>query len=150
MIPLAGWGPSHMLFFCKLQKMKPHTFSPTCELQALGVGYFFTLLPTLQSSLGDIDRCSSCQRKWIAHPLSLQDSLRGSSVKIGTIQKILAWPRIKDDTHKSKGVIIFSFYSFPLRTQCVGAKNKLPFRRQHSSSLACSRPTPHRACSRKL
>ena len=29
------------------------------------------------------------------------DSLRGSSVKIGTIQRILAWPLRKDDTHKS-------------------------------------------------
>ena len=32
------------------------------------------------------------------------DSLRGSSVKIGTIQRILAQPRRKDDTHKSRSV----------------------------------------------
>ena len=32
------------------------------------------------------------------------DSLRGSSVKIGTIQRILAWPLRKDDTHKSISV----------------------------------------------
>ena len=32
------------------------------------------------------------------------DSLRGSSVKIGTIQRILAWPLRKDDTHKSRSV----------------------------------------------
>ena len=32
------------------------------------------------------------------------DSLRGSSVKIGTIQIILAWPLRKDDTHKSRSV----------------------------------------------
>jgi len=32
------------------------------------------------------------------------DSLRGSSVKIGTIQRILAWPLRKDDAHKSRGV----------------------------------------------
>ena len=31
----------------------------------------------------------------------LLDSLRGSSVKIGTIQRRLAWPLCKDDTHKS-------------------------------------------------
>ena len=30
----------------------------------------------------------------------IMDSLRGSSVKIGTIQRRLAWPLRKDDTHK--------------------------------------------------
>ena len=35
------------------------------------------------------------------------DSLRGSSVKIGTIQRRLAWPLRKDDTHKSRSVLIF-------------------------------------------
>jgi hypothetical protein len=34
----------------------------------------------------------------------LSDSLRGSSVKIGTIQRRLAWPLRKDDTHKSRSV----------------------------------------------
>ena len=34
----------------------------------------------------------------------LLGSLRGSSVKIGTIQKRLAWPLRKDDTHKSRSV----------------------------------------------
>jgi len=33
-----------------------------------------------------------------------EDSLRGSSVKIGTIQRRLAWPLRKDDTHKSRSV----------------------------------------------
>ena len=32
------------------------------------------------------------------------DSFRGSSVKIGTIQRRLAWPLRKDDTHKSRRV----------------------------------------------
>ena len=32
------------------------------------------------------------------------DSLRGSSVNIGTIQRGLAWPLRKDDTHKSRSV----------------------------------------------
>ena len=32
----------------------------------------------------------------------LSDSLRGSSVKIGTIQRRLAWPLRKDDTHTSR------------------------------------------------
>ena len=35
------------------------------------------------------------------------DSLRGSSVKIGTIQRRLAWPLRKDDTHKSRSVTNF-------------------------------------------
>ena len=30
------------------------------------------------------------------------DSFQGSSVKIGTIQRRLAWPLRKDDTHKSR------------------------------------------------
>ena len=38
----------------------------------------------------------------------LLDSLRGSSVKIGTIQRRLAWPLRKDDTHKSRSVNNFS------------------------------------------
>ena len=37
-------------------------------------------------------------------PPPLPDSLRGSSVKIGTIQRRLAWPLRKDDTHKSRSV----------------------------------------------
>ena len=38
-------------------------------------------------------------------PVGVQlDSLRGSSVKIGTIQRRLAWPLRKDDTHKSRSV----------------------------------------------
>ena len=32
------------------------------------------------------------------------DSLRGSSVKIGTVQRILAWPLRKDDVHRPRGV----------------------------------------------
>ena len=39
----------------------------------------------------------------------LLDSLRGSSVKIGTIQRRLAWPLRKDDTHKSRSVTNFLF-----------------------------------------
>ena len=35
-------------------------------------------------------------------PTIIKDSLRGSSVKIGTIQRILALPLRKDDTHKSR------------------------------------------------
>ena len=38
------------------------------------------------------------------------DSLRGSSVKIGTIQRRLAWPLRKDDTHKSRSVNNFFWF----------------------------------------
>ena len=37
--------------------------------------------------------------------LGLTDSLQGSSVEIGTIQRRLAWPLRKDDTHKSGSVL---------------------------------------------
>jgi len=37
----------------------------------------------------------------------LVDPLRRSSVKIGTIQRRLAWPLRKDDTHKSRSVTNF-------------------------------------------
>jgi hypothetical protein len=38
----------------------------------------------------------------------LQDSLRGSSFELGTIQRRLVWPLRKDDTHKSRSVIILN------------------------------------------
>ena len=46
------------------------------------------------------------------------DSHRGSSVKLGTIQRILAWPLRKDDTRKSRSV----------RKHCLrrSARNFLP------------------------
>ena len=37
----------------------------------------------------------------------ISDSFRGTSVKIGTIQRRLAWPLRKDDTHKSRSVLNF-------------------------------------------
>ena len=37
----------------------------------------------------------------------ISDSLRGPSVKIGTIQRRLAWPLRKHDTHKSRSVTNF-------------------------------------------
>ena len=33
------------------------------------------------------------------------DSLRRSSVNIGTMQRRLAWPLRKDDTHKSRSIV---------------------------------------------
>ena len=47
------------------------------------------------------------------------DSLRGSSVKIGTIQRRLAWPLRKDDTHKSRSVN--NFFAF-IQTSPTSAK----------------------------
>ena len=38
------------------------------------------------------------------------DSLRGSSVRLGTIQRKFAWPLRKDDTHKSISVNIAPMY----------------------------------------
>ena len=43
-----------------------------------------------------------CSWPYICYPTV--DPLRGSSVKIGTIQRRLAWPLRKDDTHKSRSV----------------------------------------------
>jgi hypothetical protein len=46
------------------------------------------------------------------------------SVKIGTIQRRLAWPLRKDDTHKSRSVTNFFFEvrfgDFPLRKTLMG------------------------------
>ena len=51
----------------------------------------------------------------VVNPVAL-DSLRGSSVKIGTIQRRLAWPLRKDDTHKSRSVNNF------FAGACVGSR----------------------------
>ena len=42
----------------------------------------------------------------------LKDSLRGSSVNIGTIQRRLAWPLRKDDAHTSRSVNLFMGMGF--------------------------------------
>ena len=55
------------------------------------------------------------------------DSLRGSSVKIGTIQRRLAWPLRKDDTHKSRSVPIFCYRIFSLPVGPLGAHLTRPF-----------------------
>ena len=51
--------------------------------------------------------------------LKCLDSLRGSSVKIGTIQRRLAWPLRKDDTHKSRSVNNF-FVEFQSAQRGIG------------------------------
>ena len=50
---------------------------------------------------------TSCSQVASTGAEALLDSLRGSSVKIGTIQRRLAWPLRKDDTHKSRSVSNF-------------------------------------------
>ena len=43
---------------------------------------------------------------------SLQDSLQGSPVKLGTIPRRFAWPLRKDDAHKSRsGSIVYKLAS---------------------------------------
>ena len=64
------------------------------------------------------------------------DSLRGSSVKIGTIQRRLAWPLRKDDTHKSRSVN--NFLSIPPLAAVHGRRV-----RTFASAGACA------ACKRK-
>ena len=54
-------------------------------------------------------------------PLRCQKSLRGPSIKIGTIERRLAWPLRMDDTHKSRNVVDFSQYvTIPLSLGGVG------------------------------
>ena len=58
------------------------------------------------------------------------DSLRESSDKIGTIQRRLAWPLRKDDTHKSTSVNIFWCLHYHASLQ------------SSTSSTICGFPTP--------
>ena len=58
-----------------------------------------------------ISSCCLCPLRWslgwpktYVRATTCLGSLRGSSVKIGTIQRRLAWPLRKDDTHKSRSV----------------------------------------------
>ena len=75
------------------------------------------------------------------------DTLRGSSVKIGTIQRRLAWPLRKDDTHKSRSVHNFFFLFGPasseqrpsVSTTCF--VSPLPVRGSSSSSSSSSSST---------
>ena len=59
----------------------------------------------LKSAPGRRERPSwQAYRSRISIAIVLLDPLRRSSVKIGTIQRRLAWPLRKDDTHKSRSV----------------------------------------------
>ena len=87
--------------------------SDLCCVQGAPLHSSFLLLqcaPLPRSTLlllWKLDTSSSCSIACVpTGPASLcvTDSLRGSSVKIGTIQRRLAWPLRKDDTHKSRSV----------------------------------------------
>ena len=55
------------------------------------------------------------------------DSRRGSSVKIGTIHRRLAWPLRKDDTHKSRSVNNFLIPALKHWSRCVKLRARLAF-----------------------
>ena len=69
----------------------------------------------------------------------LTDSLRGSSVKIGTIQRRLAWPLRKDDTHKSRTYHFF----FQKDVQAVGFEPTPLSRLAPKASALTTRPNLH-------
>ena len=92
------------------------------------------------------------------------DSLRGSSVKIGTIQRRLAWPLRKDDTHKSRSVNNF-FAINPdnltlenttnatktrQRIQTNATKHNKTRAQKADSTLRSSRAVPHPSTNRAL
>ena len=57
------------------------------------------------------------------------ETFRGSSGKIGTIQRRLAWPLRKDDTHKSRSVT-----NFFEKSGGTGVNDALAFRRYNSDT----------------
>ena len=59
-------------------------------------------LPLLALLCAALVQC--CLASLILQEHQYLDPLRRSSVKIGTIQRRLAWPLRKDDTHKSRSV----------------------------------------------
>ena len=75
---------------------KPATTRPK-EFQTI---WFFAILAT-QAGLDTFNQqpFPGCHSVALARVLLFVDSLRGSSDKIGTIQRRLAWPLRKDDTH---------------------------------------------------
>ena len=102
---------------------------------------------------------ASCSPRWRASgPRGVQrklDSLRGSSVKIGTIQRRLAWPLRKDDTHKSRSVNNFlsmkSFTLAPRRARQKYARNRARgVKTKADSTLRTSQAVPHPSTNRAL
>ena len=70
-----------------------------------------SLLPLPYYTAGEHRRCfdTATRASALMYAYSELDSLRGSSVKIGTIQRRLAWPLRKDDTHKSRSVKMYAY-----------------------------------------
>ena len=52
-----------------------------------------------------MQRPKQTYKEW--NVVTKQEPLRWSSAKIGTIQRRLAWPLRKDDTHKSRSIALF-------------------------------------------
>ena len=94
-----------------LRRVRDHykSLQPPAALHLIAAHY--NSLHSFGSSVPQSNRwrLRGLRRLPVALPLPL-DSLRGSSVKIGTIQRRLAWPLRKDDTHKSRSVTN-SFFS---------------------------------------
>ena len=65
--------------------------------------------------------CKKCNLYTVLR--KVMDPLRRSSVKIGTIQRRLAWPLRKDDTHKSRSVTNFFFVSLQFWTSSCWASH---------------------------
>ena len=62
-----------------------------------------------------------------------KDSLRGSSVKIGTIQRRLAWPLRKDDTHESRSVNLKCIYVYMEAGSRIGVSRRCRLRDSRST-----------------
>jgi len=101
--------------FCFAKASKHEAAKPSVDLSSGGFGSGLLLSTRTQVCLS----AHLAILHWVAMILFLTlgrgllfsfpfllDSLRGSSVKFGTIQRILAWPLRKDDTHKPRSVSI--------------------------------------------
>ena len=84
---LASRVPSLMCGFC--YHFNNLGFNNTQHINSFSAAHVFISLVS-----NEIMKC------WLLK----QDSLRGSSFKLGTMQRILAWPLRQDDTHKSRSV----------------------------------------------
>ena len=97
----------------------------------------------------------SCSCPPLLHSVML-DSLRGSSVKIGTVQRRLAWPPRKDDAHKSRSVNISFVFPWLRLLTCLSGPAAGTRRRPIALSVAMFRVSwawadvPKRASGRSL
>ena len=114
--PLPAGQPAgkllHTLVYCDIiASLKScQSESPTClagtEVEEKTVR--FTSTAQIQELFASrLCPVASCAGGWSMKLHGFMDSLRGSSDTIGTIQRRLAWPLRKDDTHKSRSVPSF-------------------------------------------